>query len=473
MDKILGFTGKEDLLKFTSETNTKILNLCHIPEDGRLKSVSFSIINRDRINDILDFGERVDGSNLFSFIEPQESDIYIKPDVSRAFHDPFSTLPTLNVLCDYTDENGKPLDIAPKNILARAEEHLRVSTKMALKALTELEFYIIGRGQTDPLFPVMSDRNYHESPPFAKFHNLRNEVLATLDVLGVPTKYGHGEAGLIYDKSCLLMEQHEIELQFESLGRMADTIALAKWAVRNICARHGVSASFIPKIDLDHAGTGMHIHVCAFRQGKNVIPGSSGTLSKEALKIIGGILRFAPSLSAFANPTPISYLRLIAQKESPMHVCWGVRNRLALIRIPLWSSFKRADTNVENCLKGFEYRAPDAFANPYLLFAGILVAADYGLENPKESMEIADELNVEVLERKPRNDRLLPSSCDEAAMNLEKERRFYEAYGIFPKKLIDETINKLRTFKDKNLRRELTSNPRNIEKAMAQFIDYG
>lgn len=473
MDKALGFTEKEELIKFISENNTKILNLCHIPEDGRLKSLSFCITNRDRTNEILDFGERVDGSNLFSFIEPHESDIYIKPDVSRSFLDPFSTLPTLNVLCDYTDENGKPLDKAPRKVLARAEKHLRLSTKMTLKALTELEFYIIWRGQIDPLFPVISDRNYHESPPFAKFHNLRNEVLATLDILGLTTKYGHGEVGLICDKTGLLMEQHEIELQFESLGQMADSIAVAKWAIRNVCARHGVSASFIPKIDLNHAGTGMHVHICAFRHGENVIPDSDGNLSKEALKIIGGILRFAPSLAAFGNPTPVSYLRLIAQKESPMQICWGVRNRLALIRVPLWWSFKKTETNMENYRKSFEYRAPDAFANPSLLFAGILMATNYGLKNPKESMEIVNELNVEALEREPRNNRLLPSSCDEAATNLEKDRQFYEANEIFPGKLIEETIKKLRTFRDKNLRRELSSKPGNIEKVIAEYMDYG
>jgi glutamine synthetase len=284
MNGVLDFSGREEILKLISNSHIRILNLCHIPEQGRLKTLSVSIANRDRVNEILDFGERVNGSSLFSFIEPGKSDIYIMPYTNRAFVDPFSTLPAINILCDYLDENGQPLDIAPKNVLAKAEEHLRTSTNITLKALAELEFYIIAKQQGEILFPTLSDRNYHESAPFAKFQDLTNEVLATLDIVGIPTKYAHGEVGLVHDKKGTLIEQHEIEFKPQNLARMADTIAVAKWIIRNVCARHGVSVSFIPKIDLDHAGTGMHIHVCGLRNGNNVVSNPDGTPSPEALR---------------------------------------------------------------------------------------------------------------------------------------------------------------------------------------------
>ena len=472
MDGASNFSGKEEILKFISSNNIRILNLCHIPEEGRLKTLSFSIANTDRVNEILDFGERVDGSNLFSFIEPGKSDIYIMPDMSRAFVDPFSTLPAINILCDYLDENGKPLDIAPKNVLARAEEQLRSSAHITLKALAELEFYIIARQQTESLFPASSDENYHESAPFVKFQDLRNEILATLELVGIPTKYAHAEVGLIQEKNTL-MEQHEIEFKPQNLTRMAETIAIAKWIIRNVCARHGVSVSFIPKIDLNHAGTGMHIHMCGFKNGNSVVSNPDGTLSREALKIIGGILRFAPSLAAFGNPTPVSYLRFIARKESPMHVCWSARNRLALIRIPLWWSFKKTSEDAERCRETFEYRAPDAFANAYLLFAGLIVAAGHGLKNSKESLKLAEDLHVEAAEDDGGNLEVLPHSCCEAAENLKKDRRYYEADGVFPKRLIDETVKKLTAFEDRNLWKELSSRPEKIEKTMTGYLHYG
>jgi glutamine synthetase len=469
----LNVSGKEAVVKYISENNIKILNLCHIPEEGRLKTLSFSTANKDRVHEILEFGERVDGSSLFSFIDPAKSDIYISPRVASAFADPFAILPTLNILCDYLDENGKPLVIAPQNVLRRAEEELQSSSSIALKALAELEFYIIAERQTDVLFPAPPDKNYHESSPFAKFEDIRNEILATLDVIGIPTKYGHGEVGYALESNGKIWEQHEIEFAPENLPDMADTIAVAKWAVRNVCLRHGVSVSFAPKIDLNHAGSGMHIHLCALKDGRNTVANHEGDVSIEAMSMIGGLLKFAPSLAAFGNPTPISYLRFIARSESPMHICWSARNRLALIRIPLWWKFKEKTGKTASCRETFEYRAPDAFANAHLLLAGLAVAANYGLKNSKESLKIAEDLQADPARREEKRFSVLPRSCAEAARNLAKDRKYYEAGGVFPRPLIEKTISKLNSYKDGNLWKELTSKPDASPKALSQYLHYG
>ena len=465
-------TGKEDILKFISQNNIKILNLCHIPEDGKLKTLSFVATDTEKVEEILKLGERVDGSNLFSFLEPGESDIYIQPKLDKAFANPFSQIPTLNILCDYLGADGKPLEAAPQNVLARAEDKLLSSSGVVLRALAELEFYIISKQESELLFPADPDRNYHESAPFTRFEEVRNEILVTLSSIGIATKYGHSEIGRIAGKNGEFIEQQEIELAAQNLARMAESVSIAKWVIRNVCAKHGVSVSFAPKIAVEHVGTGMHIHICVLRNGKNLVANPDGTLSIEAKKIMGGILKFAPSLSAFANPTPISYLRFIARKESPMHICWSARNRLALIRIPLWGGLGKKSRDAEECGETFEYRAPDAFANPCLLLAGITVAASYGLNNPREALKIAKDLYIKGSEERRRL-KTLPLSCSESADNLDKDRQLYEANGVFPTKLVDKTIESLKSYKDKNLWQKFASKPEETEKVLKKYRHYG
>ncbi len=464
--------GKEDILRFISENEIRIINLCHIPEDGRLKTLSFTVDGSDKAEEILELGERVDGSSLFSFLEPGKSDIYILPRRERAFVNPFSEIPTLTFICDYFDAEGEPLEAAPQNALARAENGLFRSSGIVLKALAELEFYVISKQKNDPLFPAASDKNYHESAPFAKFEGLRNEVLLSLASLGIDSKYGHGEVGRVQKKDGEFMEQQEVELSTQTLREMAESVVIAKWAIRNICAKHGFSVSFAPKVDAKHAGSGMHIHVSVFKDGNNITGELNGKLSVQAQKIVGGILRFASSLSAFANPTPISYLRFVAQKESPMHICWSVRNRLALVRIPLWRNPKKANRFADAQAQTFEYRAPDASANPYLLLAGITLAAHYGLNNPEEALRIAKDLHLNSGRRTQRL-KTLPLSCSESARSLESDRHLYEAGGVFPGQLIDKTITSLKSYRDTRLWQRISNKPDKVEEILKEYRHCG
>jgi glutamine synthetase len=337
----------------------------------------------------------------------------------------------------------------------------------------ELEFYVISKPNVEILFKGEPDKNYHESAPFANFEDLRNEVIATLSDIGIATKYGHSEVGRIICRDGTVLEQQEIELSPQNLTDIAETVTIAKWTIRNTCARHGVSVSFSPKVSVEHAGSGMHTHLCAIKNEKNIIANPDRTLSTEGLQMIGGILQLASSLSAFGNPEPVSYMRFIHRKESPMQICWSARNRLALIRIPLWWSFKNGKDEINANRETFEYRAPDALANPYFLLAGLAVAVNHGLKNRRQSLNLAKELNIDQIAKTRKTPRVLPRSCIESSQNLERDRQLYEVDSIFPKELIDKTIEKLRSYRDKNLWKELASKPDEIDRVLSQYLHHG
>jgi glutamine synthetase len=156
-----------------------------------------------------------------------------------------------------------------------------------------------------------------------------------------------------------------------------------------------------------------------------------------------------------------------------MHICWSARNRLALIRIPLWWKFKQKIRKTGSCGETFEYRAPDAFANAHLLFAGLAIAANYGLENSEESLKTAEDLHADFMRHQEKHFNVLPRSCAEAAKNLSKDRRYYEEGGVFARKLIDETISKLNNYEDENLWKEISSKPDAMQRLLSHYLHYG
>ncbi|UCG36616.1 MAG: glutamine synthetase [Candidatus Bathyarchaeota archaeon] len=459
----------DEFVRNLHKTNTKIVNLCHIPEDGSLRSLSFTVRSIEKLRDVLEFGERVDGSSLFSFLEPSKSDIYIAPRLESSFTDPFSSISTTNIMCEYLAEDGMPLDVAPQAILSKAEDRLYSRTQIVLMALAEIEFYIAS--QRPPLYPTRINNNYHQSSPFTAFGDVRNEILVTLDGIGIPTKYAHAEVGQFHSKQGFLMEQHEVEILPQNLGRMAEAIAISKWVVRNVCAKHNLSVTFSPKPSLLHPGNGMHLHLCGLRNSRNVVANSKKSLTTDAKLMIGGILTMASSLTALGNTIPPSYLRLASRQESPLHICWGNRDRAALIRIPLWWNPMQDLAKDDHCTATFEYRAPDLSTNSHLLLAGITVAVKYGLENSEKAIDIADSLNCDTV-----NDedyKVLPLSCVEAAECLQSDRGLYEAEGVFPKSVVDSMIKKLRSYKDEDLQLRLRQNADEAEDLLIRYWHYG
>lgn len=477
---------KADIIKYIEENNIQMVNFRYAAGDGRLKTLNFVISNRAYLDQILTSGERVDGSSLFSFMEAGSSDLYVMPRFSTAFIDPFALLPTICFLCSYFDKDGNSLETSPEHSLHKAcKAFEEVTGGMEFWAMGELEYYVIG--DEEPIFKASDQKGYHESTPFSKYEQLRQEAMYCIAQCGGQIKYGHSEVGN-FTMDGKIYEQNEIEFLPVPVRDAADQLMIGKWIIRTLAMQYGLDVTFSPKITVGKAGSGMHVHTRVVKDGVNMYVGENG-LSDVAKKVIAGMMKLAPSLSAVGNANPTSYLRLVPHQEAPTTVCWGDRNRSALVRVPLGWSTKTDMCSMANPLeevnnKTFadkqtvEFRCPDASANVYLLMAGLVVAARYGFEM-ENALKFAEQTYVSFNIHKDENaDKTttldsLPSSCWESAESLESMRDIYQAHGVFSKELIDGLINDLRRFNDKNLRHELYKNPEMIHRLAKQFYYCG
>lgn len=470
---------KKDIIKFIEDNGIKMLNFRFIGGDGRLKTLNFVINSKKHLDHILSTGERVDGSNLFSYIDAASSDLYVVPRFKTAFINPFTEVPTVDILCSYFTSEGKPLESSPENIIKRAHNMLEEKTGFRFEASGELEYYLFSG--VDALYPIIEQKGYHESHPFSKWGNIRREAMQVISEMGGQIKYGHAEVGNISHND-IEMVQHEIEFLPMPVEDAADQLVLAKWAIRETAYKYNLEISFAPKIIVGHAGSGLHIHSRLVKNGKNMMVDNNG-LSDTAKRLIAGFLMMALSLTAFGNTVPTSFLRLVPQQEAPTSICWGDRNRSVLVRVPLgWLGVNNMIRDVnpkepdqipkDMNTQTVELRSPDGSANVHQLLAGLTVAALYGLEN-EDSLKIADELYISANAGERKDLRQLPASCHEAADMLLKDREIYEKYGIFPPKMIDKLANDLKVHNDKNMSEKLFGNADALKEIINKFIHCG
>lgn len=469
---------KADIIKYIEKNDIKMVNFRYLGGDGRLKTLNFVINSIEHLDSLLSNGERVDGSSLFTYIDSSSSDLYVIPKFKTAFLNPFSDIPTIDILCAYFKSDGTPLESAPENILKNAHDLLKKKTGYTFEALGELEYYLLS--EIDSIYPIIEQKGYHESHPFSKWGSIRREAMKTISEIGGKIKYGHAEVGNIIHED-LEMVQHEIEFLPCSVEDAADQLVLAKWAVREIAYRHDMEVSFAPKIIVGHAGSGLHIHCRLIKDNENVMV-ENDQLSPVAKKLIAGFLQLSPSLTAFGNTVPTSFLRLVPHQEAPTSICWGDRNRSVLVRVPLgWlgvsDMVKIANPNepdndhsVNN--QTVELRNPDGSANIHLLLAGMTIAAIKGLEHP-DSLKFADKLYITDDASNKKNLDQLPSSCSEAADCLERDRHFYEKEGIFPAQILDGVIKELRNYNDKDLSEKLFGNADALKDLVQEFLHCG
>ena len=462
-----------------------MVNFMYPAGDGRLKTLNFVINNAAYLDAILTCGERVDGSSLFPFIEAGSSDLYVLPRFSTAFLDPFAEIPTLSMLCSYFNKDGEPLESSPENTLKKACKAFKDVTGMDFQAMGELEYYV--RAPDSGLYPATDQKGYHESAPYAKFNEFRQKCMHYISLAGGMIKYGHSEVGN-FTQDGKLYEQNEIEFLPCAAEDAANQLTVAKWMIRNLGAEYGYDITFAPKITVGKAGSGLHIHMRLMKNGKNQML-KGGKISDSAKRAIAGMMKLAPSITAFGNSNPTSYLRLVPHQEAPTNVCWGDRNRSVLVRVPLgWAGkadmCRKANPN-ETASKydtrqkqTVEMRSPDASANVYLLMAGLAVACRYGF-SLKDGVKVADATYVNVNIHKKENEKLLntlatlPDSCAASADCLEEQRAVYEECGVFSPAMIDGILAQLRAFDDRTLRRDIQKKPGEVAKLVKTYFYCG
>ncbi|MBU44784.1 MAG: glutamine synthetase [Spirochaetaceae bacterium] len=473
---------RQDIIRYINEHGIQMLNFRYVGGDGKLKTLNFVVTDREYLESVLATGERVDGSSLFDFVESDSSDLYVIPRFSTAFRNPFAEIPTLDILCSFYNRDGEPLESSPEYILRKASRLFYKQTGLQFKAMGELEYYIFS--EHGDLYPPEAQRGYHASEPFTNFEWIRTEAMRLIAQCGGRIKYGHSEVGSFSDGP-IHYEQHEIEFIPVEPVEAVEQLLLAKWVLRMLGRQHNVTVSFAPKITPGQAGSGLHIHFLAERDGQNIMADEEG-ITREARKMIAGVLAKAASLTAFGNTIPTSYLRLVPHQEAPVKVCWGKENRSALVRVPLgWNTktnmVKHANPQEMDPVpriggkQTVEFRVADGSANLYLLMAGLIQAAAEGL-NASDSLERADVLFVDVNifagSHRELHDRLesLPASCAESADLLERDREFYIADGVFPAGLVDSTIKKLRSYGDASLRERLENDRGALRELVGTYI---
>ncbi|HVM04526.1 MAG TPA: type I glutamate--ammonia ligase [Acidimicrobiales bacterium] len=414
----------------------------------------FSVPVNQLTEEAFEEGYGFDGSSIRGFQEIQESDMILLPDPNTAVVDPFRQHPTLNINCFVQDPvTGESYSRDPRYVAKKAEEYL-ASTGIADTAYfgPEAEFFIFNdvrfmQDQRSAFYQVDSvegiwnsakdegpnlgfkpryKEGYFPVPPMDHFQDLRSEMVIEMQKLGIPIEVQHHEVGTA--------GQAEIDMRFDTLLTMADRLMLYKYVVKSVARANGLSATFMPKPLFQDNGSGMHTHQSLWRGGEPLFYAETGYagLSDLGRWYIGGLLKHAPAILAFAAPTTNSYKRLVPGYEAPVNLVYSQRNRSAACRIPLYSKSPKA--------KRVEFRCPDPSCNPYLAFSAMLMAGLDGVQNRIEPPDPVDkdlyDLPPEELAQVPQ----VPGSLEEALSALETDQDFLKAGGVFTDDLIETWI---------------------------------
>jgi glutamine synthetase len=379
IERLLGKPSAEwtvdDLVRLVDEESLGLVTLLHVGGDGTLKALDFVPRSRAHLTAILRQGERADGSSLFEGMPAGASDILLRPRLASAFIHPFSSIPSLCVLCSHLDREGSPLPQSPDTIVHRAYQRLRDDLGVDYLALGEVE-YFIGRSANGVEIGQPRDRGYHATSPFVIGEAMRRRALRALADMGIPVKYAHAEVGLIDERKDrgLVWEQHEIELGLAPLPEAADAIVLTRWLLLNLAREEGLECRFDAVLKEGHAGSGLHIHSLP-RSMRAPAFLENGGVGPSGRWLIGGLVQLAPALMAFGNREPGSFVRLLQSKETPVAISWGAFNRKALIRLPVVAPGVGPE---EGWPPTIEFRLPDGSALPHLLLAGMAQALALG-----------------------------------------------------------------------------------------------
>jgi glutamine synthetase len=448
------FTSPEEAIAYTRSEGVEFIDVRFVDLPGVWQhfNIPAAMFGDDSFHEGLMF----DGSSIRGFQAIHESDMKLLPDVATAFIDPFRKRKTLvmnfSIVDPFTDE---AYSRDPRTIAAKAEAYL-ASTGIADTAIfaPEAEFYLFDdvRFETtshNAMYSVDSVEaawntgraeeggnlgyktrykgGYFPVSPSDRFADLRDEMVAVLGQVGLDVERAHHEVGTA--------GQQEINYKYNTLLHSADDLMKFKYVIRNVAFNAGKTATFMPKPIFGDNGSGMHSHQSLWKNGEPLMYDEKGYggLSDLARWYIGGLLKHAPTLLAFTNPSVNSYRRLVPGFEAPVNLVYSARNRSACIRIPITGSSPKA--------KRIEFRVPDPSSNPYLAFAAQLMA---GLDGIKNRIEPAAPVDKDLYELPPEEHAQIaqvPASLDAVLDNLEADHDYLTEGDVFTEDLISTWID--------------------------------
>ena len=439
----------KEVIKMAHDQGVKMVDIKFTDLPGQWQH--FTIPISELTEDIFENGLGFDGSSIRGWRSVEDSDMVAKPDPDSAQMDPFMDVPTLSLICDIVmPDTGEAYERDPRQVAKKAFNYLK-STGIADNVYfgPEAEFFIFDDVRYDQnayggFYQVDSEEacwnsgrdegganlghkfrpkgGYFPALPSDKLHNLRTEICLELEKAGMQVERQHHEVGSA--------GQCEVNIRFDSMLNMADKMMWFKYIVKNVADRNNKSATFMPKPIFGDNGSGMHVHMSLWKDGAPLFHGDKyAGLSETALYFIGGILKHAPTLCAFTNPSTNSYKRLVPGFEAPIKLAYSYKNRSAAIRIP--------NTGPSPKAKRIEFRTPDPSANMYLAFAALLMAGIDGVQN---KIHPGDPLEKDIYGLSPEEASKVPSvpgSLSESLMNLSRDSDFLKRGNVFTTDLID------------------------------------
>lgn len=437
---VVEFAHKEDV-KFFDFRFTDLFGAWHH------LTIPTGEINEDKLAEGIGF----DASSLRGWAAIHESDMLLLPDVTRYWLDPFQPRKTLCLVCNVIDpitKEGYWLD--PRAIAQRAENYLRATGIADIVNFgPEAEFFVFDRasfhnspnassysvdsaegpwnsGGSDSFgYHIRHKEGYVPLAPLDSLAELRGEISLLLEDAGLRVECHHHEVATA--------GQCEIDFRYDTLTRTADNLMLFKYTVKNLARKLGKTATFMPKPIYGDNGSGMHCHQSLWKGEKPLFAGDEyAGLSKMALYYIGGLLKHAPAIAAFAAPTTNSYKRLVPGFEAPVNLAYSARNRSAAVRIPMFSTNPKA--------KRLEFRPPDPTCNPYITFAALVMAGLDGIQNKIDPGKPLDKDIYDLPPEELKNVPSLPGSLPLSLAALEQDCEFLFKGDVFSEGLISRWI---------------------------------
>ena len=441
-----------DVLKFAKDEQATYVNVRFTDLVGAWHHLTFPIEELQESSFEDGFG--FDGSSLRGWASIHESDMLLVPDPSRYWIDAFMGEKTICLIADVIDpitREGYWLD--PRGVGRRAESYLKFTgiadtvyfgPEAEFFVFNEVSFHNEGNaagysldspeavwntnghnGNGNLGYHIRNKEGYVPLPPLDTLQDFRGEVASELKKVGIQVECHHHEVATA--------GQCEIDFRYSTLIGTADNLQLFKYSVRNVAQRHKKGATFMPKPLYGDNGSGMHCHQSLWKGDRPLFAGDGyAGLSETALHYIGGLLKHAAAIIAFAAPTTNSYKRLVPGFEAPVNLAYSARNRSAAIRIPMFSTSPK--------LKRLEFRPPDPSCNPYLAFAAMLLAGLDGIQNRIDPGEPLDKDIYDLSPEQLKDIPSLPGSLDEALNALEADHEFLLKGDVFTPALIDRWI---------------------------------